>query len=344
MASEFVPVPSILLERLERLGVDVARLLREAGLVPSRFQPPRAKLTVAEFFAFWRALEHVGGRRDLGLRVGAEALPHQFDVASLAALHAPNLGEALAKFARYKRVVCGEQVTVDIDDGEARVGFHWLHVEDALPMMLVDATFSSLVALARRGTGAPLVPLRLELARRRLDEQVLQRHFGCAVRFDAPLDRLVLEEAALARPFITHNADLLETMLPGLEAALTERLSSVSLVDDVRSILGRRMCGERPSVDKVAQEMRMSPRTLQRRLQELGTSYQGVLDQVRRDTSRRLLENTHLDAGEVAFLLGFEELNSFTRAFHGWEGVAPGSWRKSRRGQAEGVAGEGREP
>ncbi|MDY7226992.1 AraC family transcriptional regulator [Hyalangium rubrum] len=331
MPTELVPVPSVLLDRLLTLGVDAAQVLRHAGIVPSRFQPPRARLTVAEFFAFWRALEQVGARRDLGVRLGGEAPPHQFDVASLAALHAPTLGEAFQKFARYKRVVCGEQVTIDRGDGEARVGFHWLHIEEALPLLLVDATFSSLVALGRRGTGQPLTPLRIELARSRSDEAMFRQHFGCEIRFDAPLDFLVFEESALARPFITHNADLLALMVPGLEAALTESLSSASVADDVRSILGRRMCGERPSVDKVAREMRMSSRTLQRRLEQLGTSYQGLLDQVRRDTSRRLLENTHLELGEVAFLLGFEELNSFSRAFHTWEGVTPNSWRQRVR-------------
>jgi hypothetical protein len=55
-------------------------------------------------------------------------------------------------------------------------------------------------------------------------------------------------------------------------------------------------------------------------LGEAGTSYQALLDDVRRQAARRLLADTDLDSGEVAFLLGFEELNSFTRAFHTWGG------------------------
>ncbi|MCY1078159.1 AraC family transcriptional regulator [Archangium lansingense] len=331
MPADLVTVPSALLDRLAALGVDVPRLLRHADVLPSRFQPPKARLTIHEFFSFWRALEEVSGSRDLALRVGTEALPHQLDVASLAALHSPNLGEALKKFARYKRLCCAETVGVETVGGEARIGFHWVHVEETLPMMLVDATFASLLALARRGSGRAIMPRRVELARRRSDEAMLRRHFGCEVRFDAPLDLLVLEETALALSFVTHNADLLAVMLPGLEAALSESLTSRSLADDVRAALGRRMCGERPSVQKVAREMHISPRTLQRRLEELGTSYQRLLDDVRRDTSRRLLASTDLDASEVAFLLGFEELNSFTRAFHIWEGVSPTRWRDAER-------------
>jgi len=328
VSTDLVPVPGVVLDRLTSLGVDVARLLRHACIPRSRFQPARAKLTVPEFFAFWRALEAVGGSRDLGLRLGKEALPHQLDIASLAAVHSPNLSDALKKFARYKRLVCGEEVTLEVARKEARIHFHWVHVDEVLPMMLVDVTFSSLLAIAHHAIGAPVTPRRVELARRRRDERIFQQHFGCPIRFDAPLDVLVFEEAALARPFVTHNADLLALLLPAMETALQETVTSHSISDDVRAVLSRSMSGERPSVEKVAREVRLSPRTLQRRLGELGTSYQSLLDDVRHDTSRRLLANTDLDAGEVAFLVGFEELNSFTRAFHGWEGVTPSRWRE----------------
>jgi AraC-like DNA-binding protein len=110
---------------------------------------------------------------------------------------------------------------------------------------------------------------------------------------------------------------------------VAEQEPTRTVADDVRTILGRRMHGERPTVEKIADEMRMSPRTLQRRLEAAGTTYQELLDEVRRQSARRLLANTNLDAGEVAFLLGFEELNSFTRAFHGWEGTTPTRWRES---------------
>ena len=73
----------------------------------------------------------------------------------------------------------------------------------------------------------------------------------------------------------------------------------------------------------------MSNRTLQRRLGDEGTTYQRLLNEVRKDSARRLLVETELDAGEIAFLLGFAELNSFTRAFQNWEGMTPKRWRLS---------------
>ncbi|WP_211194762.1 AraC family transcriptional regulator [Pyxidicoccus fallax] len=334
MRADLVPVPRVLLSRLAAIGVDVERVLRQAGLLPSRFQEARVHLTTREFMALCHAVEALGGGRDLGLRIGAEARSHHFDIATAAALHAPNLGEALKKLARYKRLVCPEEVTVEVVGTEARFSFHWLLAEGPLPMFLVDGTFASTLALARLGTGKHLVPRRVELARRRADVELLTRHFGCPIRFDASLDLLVFDARALDEPFLTHNADLLSVLVPGLEAALKEQLGQRTLVDDARTALRRRMSGERPSVEKLARELHLSPRTLQRRLEEEGTTYQALLDEVRHQSARQLLVSTDLDASEVAFLLGYEELNSFTRAFQGWEGTTPLRWRGAERDRA----------
>jgi len=75
---------------------------------------------------------------------------------------------------------------------------------------------------------------------------------------------------------------------------------------------------------------------MQRRLGELGTTYQDVLDDFRRASARRFLADTDLGTGEVAFLLGFEEVNSFVRAFHMWEGITPARWRARANGERNG--------
>jgi AraC-like DNA-binding protein len=141
----------------------------------------------------------------------------------------------------------------------------------------------------------------------------------------------VFEDTALALPLVTHNAQLLALLVPGLETALKQNGSPRTLAEDVRAALGQNICGERPAVEKVAKALGMSPRTLQRRLGELGTSYQKLLDDVRRRTARRLLAKTDLVPAEVAFLLGFEELNSFSRAFRSWERTTPARWRATAR-------------
>lgn len=331
MKTDLIPVPRTLAARLKALGMDPLPVLHRAGLPPTLFNQDKARLTTHQYFALWRAIEEASGDPGFGLRIGTQASPHQYDVASVAALHSANFSEALRKLARYKRLVCPEEITIEAHRGEALVRFRWTLAEDHAPICLTDAMFSSTLLLARRGTGKEVVPRRLELTRRADPEATLARHFGCAVQLNAPLDLLVFDEAALASPFITHNQDLLALLVPGLEAALIEEAEETALPTQVRAIVGQRMRGQRPSVEDVARELGLSPRTLQRRLTEAGTSYQRVLDQVRQQAARRLLKATDLDASEIAFFLGFEELNSFTRAFHGWEGTTPGRWRADVR-------------
>jgi AraC-like DNA-binding protein len=164
---------------------------------------------------------------------------------------------------------------------------------------------------------------------------------------------VVFEEASLALPLVNRDTQLLSILLPGLELAVAQDARGDTLADDVRLALSQTMCGARPAIAQVAKSLGMSARTLQRRLGELGTTYQDVLDDVRRQSARRLLANTDLAAGEIAFLLGFEEVNSFMRVFRDWEGTTPAKWRAraglrrdepQRRRQAVTGAARGRRP
>ena len=327
MAADLFTVSALFLERLTALGVELPRVLERAQLAPSRFREPKIRLSTSEFMAFWRALEELGSP-DLALRLATTARPHQHDVASMAALHSPTLGDALLKKARYKRITCPQEIQVKVRAGEAHVRFIWKNADGAAPNALIDATFASLLSLIQRGTGTAMVPKRVELVRKSADP-ALARHFGCKIRCGAPVDAIVFDESALSTPFVTHNADLVAIMTVGLEAALEERsrLQPATLDDDVRLALRRHMTGDRPSVDKIADELHVSARTMQRRLGELGTSYQVLLDEVRRASARELLTTADLDISEVAFLLGYEEVNSFARAFQQWEGKSPQRWR-----------------
>ncbi|MGZ3449812.1 MAG: AraC family transcriptional regulator ligand-binding domain-containing protein [Polyangiales bacterium] len=318
-----VPISTRILERLETLGVSVERARARAGIGDSK------SVTTEQFFAFWRAVDEQAERRDLGLILGSEAPDHGYSVASSAALHAPNLSSALETLARYKRLTCPEHVEIAIARGEASVRFHWTLATSEVPRLLVDSTFASFVALARLGTGGKAPPLRLELARKAKDLGQLRAHFACPIAFGAPVDRIVFAESALGLPFVTANAEAFSRVVPGLEAELVGRSRRRTLRDEVRVAIARNMSsGARPTVDAVARRLRVSPRTLQRRLGEERTTYQEQLDHVRRTSARRLLANTELHPVDIAFLLGFEEPNSFTRAFRSWERTSPMRWRE----------------
>jgi AraC-like DNA-binding protein len=284
--ADLVPIPLALLERLAQT-VDVDTVLRRARLPRSRFGVPRPQGTTAEFFALWRAVEESGADADIGLRIGVEVLSSYEDVAVLAALHSATLGEGLKKFARYKRLACPEKVWIDVEDGEARLRFEWLLAGGDPPTLATDLMFAFVLRLAQRGTTKPIRPRRVELTRRRANEAMLRRHFRCELRFDAPHDLMVFDEATLALPMVSRNAQLLSILLPGLELAVAKDDHERTLADDARLALSEMMCGARPAVANVAKALGISSRTMQRRLRQLGTTYQDLLNDVRRRSARR---------------------------------------------------------
>lgn len=287
--------------------------------------PSGDELSTAEFFGFWAALGE-SSPPDIGLRLARETSASDYDLASLAALHSPDVSTALAKLARYKRLCAPKDLAITTEGDEVAIHTDYLHADRPPPPRLVDATLASMLVLLQRGTGSELAPKRIELARPRADEPMLMRFFGCPIRFRAGRDAMVFPARELARPFVTHHEGLLAVLVPSLDQQLAP-LEQDALVERVRRVIARRMTGERPSVAKVARELALSPRTLQRRLGEQGLTYQNVLDEVRHHAALRLLRTDWIAMEEVAFLLGFEESNSFVRAFRTWEGTTPTRWR-----------------
>ena len=335
MGADLIPLSKVSRMRLRELGLDEARVLQLAGISPTLFDSPRPRLSTSQFFAFWQAIGRASDDPRIGLRFGEHSKPEHAEVISMAALHSANFLEAMRKVARYKRLLCPEEITLEPDAGSHAVHYRWTAAENHAPGTLTDAMFASALGLARRGIADETVrPLRIEFIRsapKGADATLHESYFGCPVVFGSERDLIVWDDATLRRPFVTHNEDLVDMLLPGLEAALRDQAAGQTLSDRVEAIVARNMRGQRPSVDSVARELHMSGRTLQRRLAEEGVSYQQLLDLVRQQAARHLLSATELEAGEIAFFLGFEELNSFTRAFSQWEGKSPSRWRDAMR-------------
>jgi AraC-like DNA-binding protein len=116
-----------------------------------------------------------------------------------------------------------------------------------------------------------------------------------------------------------------------LETELQERNPVADVGAQVRHSLKRSLAGKRPSLQHVARELRMSVRTLQRRLTDAGINFQQLVEDTRRELARHYLKHSAVELNETAFLLGYGDANSFFRAFHGWEGTTPGEWRIRHR-------------
>ncbi|HET9653351.1 MAG TPA: AraC family transcriptional regulator ligand-binding domain-containing protein [Usitatibacter sp.] len=317
---------------LARSGLAPAEVARHARLPAASFDDAMS-LTLEESAAFWRAVRELSGDPAIGLEIARNMDLSRAPPMVLAPYHGRDWRDAIHRIARYKQMCSPERVRVREQGDACIVEVDWIH-SSRDRIVIADMMFAALVELGRRGTGKRLVPRRVELERPKADTAAHEAYFGCPVRFGARVNRLVLECADLAIPFISYNRELLEMLSPALEKALADIEKSTSLAERVKWLMKKRLATERPDMAAIAKELAMSARTLQRRLSGESTRFQDLLAHARRELAHQYLVDGQLDMGDVAFLLGFDDQNSFFRAFRQWEGETPARWRDRRIGSS----------
>ena len=320
--------------KLEELGVRASAVLRRAGLPQGFSDQPRVLLNTEELFALWRAIREVSTNPAIGLLLGTETKTERFHPIGLAALSTENFGAAIDQVARYKQLTCPEEILQKTDDEEWSIQFRWLLADEVEPPVLNECCFAWVLSIARHGTGTRLSPLRVEFVQPRPHAKTIERHFGCAVVCGGPRNAIVFRAADAQRPFVTRNAELLGMLAPQFEEELKQENGDENFVERVCIAIQQKLTGRRPTIEDIADALHVSSRTLQRRLQDEGSSFQRVLEEARRQLARHYLNNSVLELNETAYLLGYEDANSFVRAFRTWEGVPPARWREEQRARA----------
>lgn len=327
-------VQSTLPRKLEELGLSSEKVLRHAGLPMGLFNPDKIMVSTEEFFALYRGIAGASNDPGVGLKLGTEERIERYDPIKLAALAARSFRDAVERLSRYKQLTCPEEIRVVENGNECAVQFVWLLAHGEEPPLLVDVCFAWIVGIGHRGTGRPLKPRRVEFQRALTHREMYEEHFHCPVRFKAGQNALIFGKSDMELPFMTYNADLLAIVAPQLEAELARQLAEKTLREQAKGILKQMLAGQRPGIGDLARELHISTRTLQRRLTEQGISFQRLLEEARRELARHYLSHSSLELNETAYLLGYDDANSFFRAFRAWEGVPPSRWREKQRASA----------
>jgi AraC-like DNA-binding protein len=233
--------------------------------------------------------------------------------------------------ARYKQRTCPEGILHEKNDTEWSIQFRWLLAEEVEPPVLNESCFAWVLSIVRHGTGTRLSPLRVEFVRPLPHVKTIERHFGCPVACGATRNAIVFRASDAQRPFVKRNAELLEMLAPQFEEELKRENDDEKFLERVRVAIQQKLTGRRPTIEEIADALHVSSRTLQRRLQEESSSFQRILDGARHHLARHYLNNSALELNEASYLLGYEDGNSFVRAFRTWEGVPPARWREMQR-------------
>lgn len=312
---------------LRDLGVNARDVMRRAGLPEDLLTRSAPRISTKEYFRFWRALEQLVDEPALPLRLVETLTTEAFSPAMFAALCSPNLGVAVERLSTYKRLIAPMLLDLTETTDGLRLSVRWLRNEDSVPESWAGAELAFLVRLARIATRETTVP-RLVSAPRRLEPEAAYREFFGVGVSEAPEYAVEFHAADVTRPFLTANDAMWKSFEPELRRRLTQIDRSAGISDRVRAILLEALPSGQSGMDAVARRLAVSRRTLQRKLNEEGTTYQKLLSETREALARHYLARTDLSCTEISFLLGFEDPNSFFRAYHNWTGQTPVAHRQ----------------
>ncbi len=156
----------------------------------------------------------------------------------------------------------------------------------------------------------------------------IRHFFPCPVEYDQPLNSVTFSARHLDAELVRDEEDLNEFLkLAPYYMVIEPQASTRSITHRIRAILGDDFRREMPSFEELTGRLNMSPRTLRRRLEKEGTSYQRIKDNARRDAAISMLSRDGLTVSEVAEQVGFSDPSAFHRSFKKWTGQSPGSYR-----------------
>ena len=313
------------------MGYAPADVLSLARLPGDLFARPGASLSPAQYFDLWRGLELAAGDDELALKLAQAMSVEAFDPAMFACLCSPDLNTALQRLAHYKRLIGPLNMAVDIRTDRTQVTLSCYGSEEPIPRSLGVSELVFFTQLARLATRERIEPLRASVPELPEDLLAYKAYLGCDL---GTAEHIQIDFSAqdANRPFLTENMAMWTAFEPSLKQRLSELDAQASMRERVRAVLLETLPAGITSIDAVAQRLAVSKRSLQRQLSEESVGFQEVLSEVRQALAQHYLRRTDISAGEISWLLGFQESNSFIRAFRNWTGTTPAAYRQGRSG------------
>jgi AraC-like DNA-binding protein len=267
-----------------------------------------------------------------GLHLAELYRPGDFGLLDYLAHSSRRLGDALERLCRYNRLLQDvAEIVLEVRGDRTEVWQRELR-SVWIPPAVTENALANLIVIGRHLTGHAVLPLRVEFRHPAPSYQSEHaRVFGCAVRFEAARDAVVLRTADLDLPLTNADPTLCSILDRHAQHLLDELPPTASFGARVREMVAHALKDENPTAARLARKLRMSPRTLRRRLKDEGTTYEEVVDELRRALTERYLDHPDMSLSQIALLLGYSDTSAFRRAFRRWHGSSPATYRRRRR-------------
>lgn len=316
----------------EAEGVALSPLLAEVGITPQRLDDPTGRFSIDEVSLLWERAVARSGKPTLGLDPGLAAAYGKLGMVGYAMMACPTLHAALQRLLRAMDLV-SNAATFELQDDPRGAWFVLGHLggERPVPRQRLEFGMLTMLSFCSWISGREFAPLCIEFVYARpADTRVHEAVFKCPLVFGAPANRALLGWHDLQRPLPAHEPHIAALHERLVEEEL-QRLEGAAVSARVRHLLATRLSTQlgapEPRREEVAAALKMSDRTLQRRLQAEGHSFQQLLDDTRRELAQLYLRRPDASIKRVAEQLGFEDPSNLFRACKRWFGESPGAYR-----------------
>lgn len=323
----------LLLRAAETNGADADLLLARAGLTPAQLRDPDSRVGLTELMKLGAAAIRETGRPDLGLQMGEICHVTDLGLPGLLAMTSPTLGEAMDVLTRFEPLTgrCYRGASTYVPALPAAV-FYSIAPYNEYNRFVVDSLLACWKALAERLTGQTGLVAEVHVEFPAPDYAGrYETFFAAPVTFGRPESRLVLTQDAARLPVLEAQPLLHQQLLRLAQDRMHKLVIGETFQGKVQHILGPWLHGQAPSLEDTAKRLGMPEWTLRRKLKEEGTTFQALLDDMRKDLALGYMRDTQMTFGEIAFVLGFSTPGAFQRAFKRWTNETPGDYRRRVR-------------
>ncbi|MEL7045626.1 MAG: AraC family transcriptional regulator [Pseudomonadota bacterium] len=321
----------ILIELACEAGVARDELLKETSLADANVAAIGARVSDEDFRVLVDRALRLTGDPALGLRLGQRLNLGAHAVLGQAFITCRDVAEVVELLGRYYHVLASD-LELSFEEGDGRFTIIASPASTYLPQHFG----LECIAAAMRNTlagllGGDTLPLRFEFpyaapAHRRVYSAVL----GDDLLFGQSRATWSFPSDFLSTPLPSSNPALRKLYEAECARLLSDLQGASDLASQSRRLL-RKLEGQYPQMPQLAGMLNVAPRTFRRRLAELGTSYQALLDQVRAEHADRLLRETRLPIASIAYRLGFNDPSNFRRAYRSWTGHGPRDTREAAK-------------
>jgi AraC-like DNA-binding protein len=318
---------------LRKHKIDPVPLLQRLGLSEEAVNTDQIRVSAAAQARFVESAAEALHDPALGFRLATEVDPRKVGLLFYVASAAKDLGEAIVLFARYLRIV-NEAVRIKLtrQGSDLAVELHFVGVPRIRAGQNTEFGIALMVKGLREITGRNIHPIKITFIHMRSPSfPEFERFCGCPVEFGGSSDQLVLSNQSLALPLITEDTHLLDVLRPICDEAAKLRETALgSLRASVENEVQKLLPHGRAQRHNVAKKLAMSARTMARRLASEGTTFENVVDELRRSLALQYVRTPGISLSQIAWLLGYEGSTSFNHAFRRWTGGPPSAARVER--------------